>query len=72
MGRGLKAAKKPYIAPAFQVRDAGAAKVELETIGASQDANVRQMLLLINRQLEGKTARVQPAWQTPVPKDDSH
>ena len=43
MVRDLKAAKKPYAAPSFEVLDAATAKVELEATGASPDVNARQM-----------------------------
>jgi hypothetical protein len=54
--RDLKAAKKPYAAPCFEVLDAAAAKVELEAIGASSDVNARQMRSVIKEQIEKKTA----------------
>jgi hypothetical protein len=54
--RDLKAAKKPYHAPAFQVLDAGAAQAELETAGAALDANARQMLSVLKRGLNEKVS----------------
>jgi len=54
--RDLRVAKKPYSAPAFQVLDAGAAKAELEAAASSDDANVRQMLSVLNRPSDEKPA----------------
>lgn len=54
MVRDLKAAKKPYSAPSFQVLDAGAAQAELEANGALNDANARQMLSVLNQPRDGK------------------
>jgi hypothetical protein len=48
--RDPKAAKKPYSPPSFQILDAGAAKAELEAIGASSDENARQILTVLNQQ----------------------
>jgi hypothetical protein len=52
--RDLKAAKKPYSAPSFQVLDANAAKAELEASEALNDENARQMLSVLNQPRAGK------------------
>jgi hypothetical protein len=59
--RDLKAAKKHYSAPAFHILDPGSAQLELETIGASHDANTRQMRSAIDQQLESKASAARPA-----------
>jgi hypothetical protein len=68
--RDFKPAKKPYSPPSFEVLDASAAKAELESLGALQDDNARQMLSVANQQLEGKTSPPQSAGQSPLPKSD--
>lgn len=70
MVRDLKPAKTPYRPPSFEVVDAGAAKAELEALGALQDDNARQMLSVANQQLDGKTSPLHPAGQSPLPKSD--
>jgi hypothetical protein len=67
----LKAAKKPYSAPAFHILDAAAATVELEAASVAQDANARQMLSVINRELERTASQSEPAWDSPHPKSSS-
>ncbi|MGH9547055.1 MAG: hypothetical protein ACRD23_17760 [Terriglobales bacterium] len=58
MVRDLKAAKKPYAPPSFEVLDAAAAKLELEVTGVSPDANTRHMWSAITKQLDRKTAQL--------------
>jgi len=60
----LKAAKKPYSAPAFQILDAAAAKIELEAASASEDANARQILSVVNRELERGQIECHPPGKT--------
>ncbi len=55
MVRDLKAAKKPYAAPSFEVLDAATAKLELEATGASPDVNAGRMWSAIQKQLDKKT-----------------
>lgn len=71
VAQDLKAAKKPYSAPAFQILDAGTAKVELEAASAAQDANARQMLSVINQELERTASQAESAWDSPHPKSSS-
>jgi hypothetical protein len=54
--RDPKAVKKPYVAPSFQLHGATAAKAALETGGASQDPQVEEMSVLINRRLDETTS----------------
>jgi hypothetical protein len=68
--RDFKPEKRPYSPPSFEVRDASAAKAELEALGALQDDNARQMLSVANQQLEGKTSPPQPTGPSPQPKSD--
>jgi hypothetical protein len=65
--RDPKAAKKPYSAPAFQVLDAGAAKAELEATGASNDANARQLLSVLNQTRDGKPSPTPSAERGSLP-----
>lgn len=58
MVRDPKAVKRPYIAPAFEVVDADAARVALNVHGDATDPNVSQMQSLIDEQLEGKTRSI--------------
>ena len=58
MARDLKPAKKPYSLPSFEMLNASAAKAELEAKGDSKDANVRQMLSLIDGKLKKKKAKL--------------
>jgi hypothetical protein len=67
----LKAAKKPYSAPAFQILDAAAAKIELEAASASHDANARQMLSVITQELERTASQAEPTWDSPHAKSSS-
>ena len=67
MDRDLKAAKKPYSAPSFQLLDAGAAKAELEATGSSNDANARQMLSVLNRPRDAKPSPPPSTPETALP-----
>jgi hypothetical protein len=61
------AAKRPYRPPSFQFVDAITAKAELEAKGAPQDAQVRQMLALIDKQLEEKALTLHSPSRDPLP-----
>lgn len=50
----LKVAKKPYSTPSFEIVDPATAKAGLEAAGTSTDADTRQMLSVIDQQLNGK------------------
>jgi len=65
--RDAKAAKRPYSPPSFQLVDASTAKAELKAKGASKDVKVREMLSLIDKQLEEKGSRLQSASRDPLP-----
>ena len=67
MDRDLKAAKKPYSVPAFQVLDVAAAKAELEASGSSDDANTRQMLSVLNRPRDAKPSPPPSTPETALP-----
>ena len=58
MVRDPKAVKRPYIAPAFEIVDADAARAALNVRGDATDPNVLQMLSLIDEQRKGKTRRI--------------
>lgn len=58
MVRDPKAVKRPYIAPAFEIVDADAARAALNVRGDATDPNVLQMLSLIDEQREGKTRSI--------------
>ena len=51
----LKAAKKPYSSPSFNMLDAQAAQAELEAKGDPKEANIRKMLSAATERLKDKT-----------------
>lgn len=53
MVRELKGTKKPYRPPVFEILNASAARLELGAAKVSPDASTRQMLCIINPQLDG-------------------
>jgi hypothetical protein len=65
--RDLKIAKKPYSAPAFRVQDASTAKAELDAAGATDNANVRQMLSVLNRPRDAKPSPAPSTAETVLP-----
>ncbi len=67
MVRNLKAAKKPYSAPSFEVLDASAAKAQLEATGQLQDDNARQMLTVLSQSRDGKPSPVPSGSRTALP-----
>ncbi len=66
MVRTIKVAKKPYRTPALRILDS-AAKLELEAVGTPQDAGTRQMLSVLNQQLDGKKSAVHSASRSSLP-----
>ena len=67
MVREIKAAKKSYSAPSFQVLDPAAVKVKLEAVGESRDVGARKILSVIDTQLKRKTAARHSALPVSVP-----
>jgi len=64
--RDVKAPKRLYSAPAFEVVDINGAKAQLETKATAEDASVRQMLSSINKRLEEKKSAPNSAFINPV------
>jgi hypothetical protein len=48
MAQDLKAAKRPYKAPSYQLLDDTTAKAELKAKGEPTDKNVQKMLSLVD------------------------
>jgi hypothetical protein len=65
--RDIKVAKKPYRTPALRILDSAAAKSELEAVGAPQNADTRQMLSVLNQQLDGKKSAAHSASRSSLP-----
>ena len=65
--RDVKAPKKPYKAPSFDVIDINAAKEQLEAKTTPEDASAQQMLSLIDKQLKEKQSKPNPTSINPVP-----
>jgi hypothetical protein len=61
------AAKKAYSAPSFKILNASSARAELEAGGASDDANVRQMLSVLNQPRDAKPAPAPSAVRRSLP-----
>jgi hypothetical protein len=57
----VKAARKPYRAPAFEVLVPSAAQAKLATVEASKDGSAQEMLSVSNKQLEKQTSIAQSA-----------
>jgi len=56
----LKAARKSYSAPAFEVLDPSAAQAKLAAVEASKDGSAREILSVFKKQLE-KQKFVEPS-----------
>jgi hypothetical protein len=56
----VKAARKPYSAPAFEALDPSAAKAKLATVEGSEDGSARKMLSVAKKKLE-KRKFVEPS-----------
>jgi hypothetical protein len=56
----LKAARKPYSVPTFEVLDPSSAQLKLAIVEASKDGSAREMLSVIKKQLE-KQKSVKPS-----------
>jgi hypothetical protein len=65
--RDVKAPKKPYNAPSFDVIDINAAKEQLEAKTTPEDSSAQQMLSLIDKQLKEKQSKPNPTSINPVP-----
>lgn len=62
MVEDLKAARKAYRAPAFEVLDPSAAQARLVSVEASNDSSTQEMLSAVKGQLEKqKSAEPSPA-----------
>ena len=55
MVQGLKAARKAYSTPTFEVLEPAAAKAKLAKAEASQDVSTQEMLSAVKKQLEKPT-----------------
>ena len=61
MVQDLRAARKAYSTPSFEILGPVAAKARLATVEAFQDSNAGEMLSVIEKQLEKPTSTGQSA-----------
>lgn len=52
MVQDSKSARKPYLAPAFEVLDPSAAQAKLATVDSPNDSSAQEMLSVSKEQLE--------------------